>query len=905
MSEVPREMELFLGALEREGEERERWLASIEDGELERRVRKLLSAHDELGTGEPAPLPLRAFSLDPEQLVGVEVDGYRITRVIGRGGMGIVFEAEQREPKRKVALKTLPASTATAEGMRRLELEARLLARLAHPGIAPIYASGRSAALGGLPYLVMELIEGVSVDLWAKERKPSLSELLRLLAEVADAVAHAHLHGIVHRDLKPANILVDANERPRVLDFGIARLDRDQELSLSLRTRTGQILGTLAYLSPEQIAGDPDAVDARSDVYALGVLAYELLSGHSPIDVQGIPLGTALRRIAELEPRPLGSIHRPLRGDLEVVVAKALEKNPLRRYESASALAADLRAVREHRAVAARAPSRLYLLRKSARRYRAWIAAASLSFASLFGGLLWALHARDEALRAEAEAAASAARETQRARSMRRLNDVLAEILALATPQKNGGEAPRLDEVLENFAPDVRTRYADDPYVRGHLLLFLADAHGKMLRLDEARSALADARSSFAASPLTRDEDRIALALAAADLGLAYQRDDFPLEELRSALQLASSLPEGRWEESRIAQRLAQALAQRREHLDEAEALARRGLEIDRELRGERSLTIASDWSNLGFLLSQTDRLSEAIEAHENALSIRREREPGSFALAKSLQNLGQLYSLTGRFDAAIEVGTEALELQRAILGDAQHPQLAFALDNLGCLLRDRGRFDEALALFAEAEAIFRGAPGQHQRDLAICLSEAGSALRLAGRAAEARSKLEEARELHAAHERGPSAAAAATFEHLALSLLSLGELEAALEAASTAEELRRAVHGERHHLVGRALEVLSAIHAARGDRDALELVTRELHELRLAHYGPDHWITWHDVPGLVSALVARGAEDEARSLIARCAEVLGRALPEHHEARRAAERLRATLHAPNESSGR
>jgi WD40 repeat protein len=314
---------------------------------------------------------------------------YRVLRKLGEGGMGVVYEAEQERPRRTVALKALRPGFLTPGALRRFEHETEFLGRLQHPGIAQIFGSGTAGCEDGpRPYFAMELVRGKPLTEHARDARLSAGARLELLARVADAVHHAHLYGVIHRDLKPANILVDATGQPKVLDFGVARASDSDVAPTTLSTNVGQILGTLAYMSPEQASGDPRVIDTRSDIYSLGVLLFELLTGELPYDVSSKLLPEAVRAIQEDEPRRLSSSHSALRGDVETIVRKALEKEKERRYDSAAALAADIRRFLRHEPITARPPSRLYSLGKFVRRNKAVVVATLLVFLSVVAGLV-------------------------------------------------------------------------------------------------------------------------------------------------------------------------------------------------------------------------------------------------------------------------------------------------------------------------------------------------------------------------------------------------------------------------------------------------------------------------------------------------------------------------------------
>jgi tetratricopeptide (TPR) repeat protein/predicted Ser/Thr protein kinase len=330
---------------------------------------------------------------------------YKILGLLGQGGMGVVYRAEQDHPRRTVALKVLKPGT-SAERLRRFEQESYVLARLHHPGIAQIYEAGTAeSGHGAQPFFAMELLDGKPLTAYADTNQLGPRARLQLLVKVCEAVQHAHQKGVIHRDLKPANILVEANSQPRILDFGVARLtDADLQLSTA-ETAVGQLIGTVPYMSPEQGAGIPEELDARSDVYTLGVLGYELLAGRLPYNFRGRSLADALRLIQEEDSTPLGSVDKNYRGDLDTIVAKALQKDKTERYQSASELAADINRYLNDEPVLARPATAWYNLAKFARRHRALVGGGAAVLVTLIFGIIattmFGLKARIQRQRAE------------------------------------------------------------------------------------------------------------------------------------------------------------------------------------------------------------------------------------------------------------------------------------------------------------------------------------------------------------------------------------------------------------------------------------------------------------------------------------------------------------------------
>jgi len=390
--------EIFSAAQEKPVSEREAFLNDVcADASLREEVRKLLEAEDRPALESPVAGMLAAPARP------AVIGRYRIIRLLGEGGMGAVYEAEQDQPRRTVALKVIRSGLASRELLRRFEHEAQALGRLHHPGIAQIYEAGTAdTGFGPQPYFAMEFIQGASLLRYAEAHELGTRARLELMVKVCEAVHHAHQRGIIHRDLKPGNILVDETGQPKVVDFGVARAT-DADAQATRQTDLGQLVGTLAYMSPEQVLGDPLALDTRSDVYALGVLLFELLAGRMPYQI-GSQLPKAVQTIREEDPARLSSISRVYRGDVETIVAKALEKDKARRYQSAAELAADIRRYLNDEPIMARRSTTTYHLRKFARRHRALVVGVAAALTMLIAGVIASTWEAVRAQRAEHEA---------------------------------------------------------------------------------------------------------------------------------------------------------------------------------------------------------------------------------------------------------------------------------------------------------------------------------------------------------------------------------------------------------------------------------------------------------------------------------------------------------------------
>jgi serine/threonine protein kinase len=507
-------------------------------------------------------------------LTGKCIGRYQVMRVIGEGGMGVVFEAEQEHPRRIVALKVIKPGFASAELVRRFEQESQVLARLQHPGIAQIYEAGAAdTGFGRQPYFAMEFIRGTALRQYAEAHQLSSRQRLELMAKVCDAVEHAHQRGIIHRDLKPGNILVDETGQPKVLDFGVARVT-DSDVQATRQTDVGQLIGTLAYMSPEQVTADPLELDTRSDVYALGVILYEMLANRLPYDLSH-QLHEAARAIREEDPTKLSSINRAYRGDVETIVAKALEKGKGRRYASAAELAADIRRYLADEPITARPASTSYQLQKFARRHKALVTATAMVFAVLVAGVVVSTVEAVKARRAEQTAQA--------------VNDFLQnDLLAQASANTQASPTNKPD-------PDLKVRTALDRAA--------AKIGGKFAQQPEVEAAIRDTIGQtyidLGLYPQARKQLESALELRRHMLGVKHPKT------LKTTSRLGTVV-------------LKQGL------FPEAEALLRNSLDMQRSVLGSTHPDTLATMNNLGIVYTDEAKYREAEAILSEALDIRR-----------------------------------------------------------------------------------------------------------------------------------------------------------------------------------------------------------------------------------------------------------------------------------------
>ncbi len=834
-------------------EERGAWLVQVagDDPELLEELASLLRACDESSRFLATPPWQR---LDPTQTSAIpgRIGSFRIVRELGAGGMGVVYLAEQDRPRRRVALKVLRPGAVSGHALQRFEREAELLGRLQHPGIAQVFEAGTTDwGSGPQPYIAMEFVDGPDLRAHVENAGLGTRARVELLTQLCDALEHAHRRGIVHRDVKPTNILVDTSQprgRIKVLDFGIARATDSDVRATSARTDAGQVLGTLAYMSPEQAGGDPDAIDARSDVYAIGVVGYELLCGRLPLEVAGRPLLEAVRIVRDEEPTPISRVNRVLRGDLETIFSKALEKAPARRYESAAALAADLRRHLDDRPIVARPPSTSYRLSKFARRNRLVVTGAACAFGALLLGLAgtaWqAVEAADQRdIARESLADEEAARVAALAALEResRASEWYRDLLERAAPEAEGRDA-RLVTVLDRACAELPGRLAGLPDVEAEVRSTVGRTYARLGRMPEAERELRGALSLYPARMETRIlETRGVLG----QVLVARDRDLGEAEEhLRAAFDgLAAAADPGNVLVPELAGSLG-TLALRAGRTAEAEALLMRALAD----RGDRpSPETVSYQLALGGLLSGLGRFEEArgIEeaAHAAALDIHGPRHPTTLAATANLA--GTLVGM-GDLERALPLMREALEIGITVQGE-EHPDSIARMNDLALALKRARQFDDAQALYERVVAILHEHFGpDNTRTLT---AEANLATLLAGRG-----RLAEGEELHR--------------EVLARMLAQYGPKD--------------------ERTIGQQYNLAWTIGQEERFEESLVML-REVINAAAENLGPDRYERWFYVRVLGSLLEAMGRCAEAIPELELARENLARILGAEHAATRAA----------------
>lgn len=860
------------------------------DKELRAEVEDLL-AHDEK-TMPILPVVPAAVMLDSDlprpahggpdvsshdaRLLPSRIGRFRVLRKIGEGGMGVVYEAEQDNPRRTVALKVIRPGVASHQVLQRFGIEAQILGRLQHPGIAQIHEAGTAAieTTAGLtveqPYFAMEYVHGRPLDQAVLEPGIDTRARLEVFVKICDAVQHAHQKGVIHRDLKPGNILLDESGQPKILDFGVARLtDSDLQVT-TLHTNLGQLIGTIPYMSPEQIAGDPHELDTRSDVYALGVLCYQLLTGRLPHDLRGKTVPDAARTVAEGIPARLSSINSRLRGDLETIVGKAMEKDKERRYQSASDLAEDIRRYLSDQPITARPPTTIYHLWKFAQRNKPLVVGVAATFVALVIGIVGttsqavrATRARDRALEAErlaeqrrqdAEAErAEAERQTGIARAV---NDFLNDdLLAAADPRQESNRSVSVREILDRAAVSVERRFQDQPLVEAAVRMTLGDAYN---------------------------------GLGEYDLGAVHLEKALTLR--RAAL--GEDHPETLMTMTRVGR-----LYVNQARYNEAEAILTKAVERGKRVFGEDDGRTLSAMNNLSWLCGRQGRRAQQESLALRVLEISQRRGAVQDEnRVTALANLAELYSSQGRYEQAEEFFRKALEIDIRLRGEA-HPETLTTMSNLSNMFARQGRYDEAEPLCIKTYELRRCVLGEEHPKTLASMNALAVLYRKQERFVEAEPLLVQALEVkrRVLGEEHPNTLVA--MNNLANFLAVRGRYEESERYHLQALAIRRRVLGEEHPQTATSVANVAELYALEGRHQEAEPLYRKALELRLRFLGDKHADTLDSLRGLIRSLVELRRFEEAESLALEAHRELSTALGVAHPQTQRAAALLADLY--------
>ena len=663
---------------------------------------------------------------DAGEEIGSVIGPYRLLRPIGRGGMGEVFEAEQTEPiRRRVALKVIKQGMDTRAVVARFDAERQALAMMDHPCIAKVYDAGATGR--GRPFFAMEYVEGEPITDYCDRRRLGIEARLELFVRVCEGVQHAHQKAVIHRDLKPSNILVaevDGKPLPKIIDFGVAKATTQRLTEMTMFTEMGQILGTPEYMSPEQASLTEDDIDTRTDVYALGVVLYKLLVGTLPFeseDLRRAGIEAVRRIICEKDaPRPstrfssLGDrtsdvaadrscgpkrLKSELRGDLDWITMKALEKDRDRRYETANGLAADVRRHLRNEPVTAGPPTVGYRTSKFVRRHRTGVAIVTVAVLALAAfGVTSTLQAdviARERDRAEAEAAKAAA-----------MNDFLAETLASADPWSGGGRDATVVQALDAAVQQLDTAFEGQPEVEASMRTVLGQTYLGLGKLEPATAQIERAVRIRTGLASTDQHDLGLLRAVEAKLRQTSAAYDAAVESAAEAVRIFRADAAANPADLLNAYQLQTRNLLYSQRYAEAESVLTLSEELAPRVRGEERTLTAENFSQRADLLRERDGNAVAADslsrlAYDRVRSI----DPDNVAASTYLNNAAQYRSESGDYEGALADFDAALALYEKSFG-TDHPEYATCLENRGGVLYRMGRVDETFAALEQVRDI-------------------------------------------------------------------------------------------------------------------------------------------------------------------------------------------------------
>jgi eukaryotic-like serine/threonine-protein kinase len=893
-----------------------------ERADLAPQVGKLVDAHfaDDDALSKPIEAAIEAIvgeASDP--WIGRAIGVWNIRERIATGGMGAVFLGARADGQfdQSVAIKIMSAQLLASDAAARFKAERQILARLNHPYIAQLYDGGTTDE--DLPYLVMEYVDGQRIDHYCEENGLDVDARLELFRKVCDAVDYAHRNLTIHRDLKPSNILIDAHGNPKLLDFGIAKLLDDGAGGLPPAvTREGMRAMTPEYASPEQMRGEPVAV--ATDVYSLGVLLYRLMTGQSPYGLSGATPLEYERAILEQSPKRPSTIvsatspggagagfgisvrqlrHR-LAGDLDNIALKALQKEPERRYPSASALAQDIGRYLRLEPVEARGDDWVYIARKFAVRNAGRLAAAGLVLVGVAAIVaFYTLQLASERDRAQLEAAKAA-----------QVTDYLTELFGAADPTSSLGETITADTLLERGAARLDDELGDQPELRAALLKAIAASYSNM---GEFQASLAQAEKALAVEAELDDIDPVDSSRTHQLLGsmlLELGEYDRSLAELEEALRLQERIGAGRsiaagnalryiaknYDEKAEYERaggiyvdaidilrshgaegadsLASGLLQYGQHqriigeVADEERLLQESLAISEGLYGPVHPRVANTLNSLGVHYWNRGDPEQGRTYLERAIEVKRQLYgDDNISVARSLANLAQIYSQIDDHARSIELDEEALVVFQAKLGD-EHPQVAFLLENIANEWLAVGDHDAAIAAYRDSESRMRRIFGVEHPEYAYTVSNVGGAFLVMGEYEEARGYLEAAdRTLRGIH--GDDHPNVALNEaKLAVLAMETGEYDEAVRLYRDVLDILAASFGAEHVESALNYERLGDTYVRMGSLDEAEQALREsIRQWDALGVEPNRH-TWRARARLGNALALQDRYDEAEALL-------------------------------------
>jgi eukaryotic-like serine/threonine-protein kinase len=788
------------------------------------------------------------------QVFFTTIGPYRLVQRLGVGGMGEVWRAEQTEPlQRTVALKLIKAGMDTKAVVARFDSERQALAMMDHPNIAKVFDAGETPE--GRPYFVMEYVPGLAITDYCDKRRLTIKQRLALFMQVCDGVQHAHQKAIIHRDLKPSNVLVeevDDKPVPKIIDFGLAKATGQSLTDMTMLTEVGAMLGTPDYMSPEQADRNERNIDTRTDVYSLGVILYELLVGALPLESQELReagMEAMLQKICEQEPlrpstklRSLGksaqdsagkrreepqSLERHLRGELDWITIKALEKDRTQRYGSPSDLAADIQRHLLDQPVLAGPPSAGYRARKFIRRHRFGVGVAAAAVVLLIG------FAASMALQAR-----RIAKERDRAS---RIADFMTQMFTVSDPSEARGNSVTARAILDKASNEIKTGLAKDPEVQSELMFTMARTYASLGLYSVAQGLSATALESRR--------------------HLLGPKDSKTLE---SMTQLG-------W------------ILDRQGHDDEAEKLIRQTIDQARRVLGPEDPVTLDAMDRLAVILENQGHFDQEEKLLRHLIEIRSRRfGPEDQRTLRSEVNLADALSLEGHTAEAEGMYRKTLEIEQRVFGP-EHPQTLATMHNLANRIQEQGRYPEAEDLYRKTLAIAQHVMGPEHPETVSTITTLADTLYYEGRYPEAEKLQREALEIQLRTVGSEHPYTTRTMEGLANVLAAEGRADEAEKLQRQVLEIRQRILGPEHTDTLVSKYNLANVLVGEGHFPEAEKLIRETFEAQTRVLGPENGDTMASKSELANILNKEGRYQEAEKTAQQVLDVQVRVLGAGH----------------------
>ena len=890
-------------------EERSAYLDEVcgDDSHLRQEVESLLQMEDKVGDFLEVP------PFDPKVILenstlkegpGTVIGKYKLLEKIGEGGMAVVYMAEQKMPlRRKVALKIIKLGMDTRQVIARFEVERQALAMMDHPNISKVLDAGATET--GRPYFVMELVRGVSITEYCDENKVSTQGRLDLFIQVCNAVQHAHQKGVIHRDIKPSNVMVtlhDDKPVPKVIDFGIAKATSQKLTERTLFTRYAQLIGTPEYMSPEQAQMSGLDIDTRTDIYSLGVLLYELLTGALPFDPESLrsaafgeiqrvireeepptpskrlsSLGEKAKQVAQSRNTDLTTLVKRLQQELEWIPLKAMRKDRTLRYRSVSELADDVQNYLNGNPLIAGPLSVTYRVRKFIQRNRKFVTGFAAVAVTVLAGFVVStslyFHAEDSRLEAERQAKISKA-----------VNDFLnKDLLTSVIPSKAKGREVTVREVLDAASETIEGKFQDEPVIEASIRETLGRTYR---RLGEIKSAEPHLERAFAICKGELGERHPETLYAMSNLAVLYNEQDRYEEAGRLFSVALKNLRVVAGEEDRstisCTNNLATVYSKLGRHA-EAEALYNRALEVSRRVLGAEHLETLAAMNNLASLYEKRGQHKKAEELYVKTLEITHkalgEEHPQTLS---TMYNLAKLYQDQNLYTKAEQLYNKALEMSRRVLGE-EHPDTVQCINNLAVLFFKQGRYKSAEPLFVKTLDIRRRTLGEEDPATLQSMNNLAELHRCQKQYEEAEKLFVGALEVGRRVLGEENTTTLQSMNGLAAVYNSLKRYKEAQELYVKSLEVGRRLLGEEHNITLQSLNSLAGLYNSQKRYKEAEPLFVELLRIQRRVKGEEHLETVQTANDLGSLYYSQERYEQAQPLLIKTLEGLRRILGEDH----------------------